>query len=115
MNSGVDCSIFSAIKSDPKIVHEFLNGNDINYIFIEDVALITLQNLYVNPKLRPVCIPMQTSSTAIGDSWIGQTITISGWGDINETESLQIDILQHATLEIIGIFLSSQWPLRVFN
>ena len=89
-------------KSNPKILHEYINGNDINYVFIEDVALISLQNVYVNPKLRPVCVPMQATKP-IGESyWIGQTITVSGWGDINETESLQIDTLQHATLEIIG-------------
>ena len=55
-------------------------------MFVEDVALITLDTPYVNPGLRPVCIPLQPKINSIDNrQWIGQLVEISGWGFVNET------------------------------
>ena len=87
-------------------------------MFVEDVALITLDTPYVNPGLRPVCIPLQPKINSIDNKkWIGQLVEFSGWGFVNERcmhiinfvtfqrllfiyFSARPDLLQHATLEI---------------
>ena len=54
-------------------------------MFVEDVALITLDTPYVNPVLRPVCIPLQPKINSIDNKkWIGQLVEFSGWGFVNE-------------------------------
>ena len=54
-------------------------------MFVEDVALITLDTPYVNPGLRPVCIPLQPKINSIDNKkWIGQLVEFSGWGFVNE-------------------------------
>ena len=55
-------------------------------MFVEDVALITLDTPYVNPGLRPVCIPLQPKINSIDNKkWFGQLVEFSGWGFVDET------------------------------
>ena len=63
-------------------------------MFVEDVALITLDTPYVNPGLRPVCIPLQPKINSIDNrQWIGQLVEISGWGFVNETCMYNVHII----------------------
>ena len=70
-----------ALESNPKLL-EYYFGNDTgDYMFVEDVALITLDSPYKNPALRPVCIPLQPQIKSIDNQkWIGQSFEFSGWG-----------------------------------
>ena len=74
-------------------------------MFVEDVALITLDTPYVNPGLRPVCIPLQPKINSIDNKkWIGQLVEFSGWGFINET-----------CMQIINYVLFKDYSLFTFQ
>ena len=75
-----------ALESNPRLIEYYLHKDTGQYMFVEDVALITLDTPYVNPGLRPVCIPLQPKINSIDNKkWIGQLVEFSGWGFINET------------------------------
>ena len=62
-----------------------------DYMFVEDVALITLDSPYRNPDLRPICIPLQPKIKRIDNKkWIGQPIEFSGWGHVKKENRLSM-------------------------
>ena len=74
-----------ALESNPRLIEYYLHKDTGQYMFVEDVALITLDTPYVNPGLRPVCIPLQPKINSIDNKkWIGQLVEFSGWGFVNE-------------------------------
>ena len=82
--------------------HYYLDDTG-KYMFIEDIALITLSNPYLktNRFLRPICIPLGPKFKNLDDAtWIGQKVKFSGWGYTDEKELISPDILQYAILEI---------------